>query len=124
MTWMPHTCLILAQANHRRAGLHALLSTFPQLEVVGETDDCALALEILSSRRPDLLLVDTDVTAEATWQVLRQIKARSPQTRRLLFVDSAWQKLAAEAPAAEAVLLYGDMPQELTTTIERLLAMG
>ena len=31
-------------------------------------------------------------------------------------MDSAWQKLAAEAPAAEAVLLYGDMPQELTTT--------
>jgi DNA-binding NarL/FixJ family response regulator len=121
MTPPPHTCLILARAGHRRAGLHALLSTFPQLELVGETDDCTVALELLAQRGPDLLLIDTDVTADVTWQVLRQIKASSPQTRRLLFVDSARQKLAAEAPAAEAVLLYGDMPQELTATIERLL---
>lgn len=41
-----------------RDGIRALLAVMPQIEVVGEADSGAAALELLEQVQPDLLLLD------------------------------------------------------------------
>ena len=122
MTKVSRTCFILAKAGPLRDSLRALVSTVAEIQVIGETDDDSLALQIIAERCPDLVLVDAGVADDVDCRVLRQIKSRSPQTRRLLLVDTVQQKQAAESPAAEEIVLTGTMAGNLTATIERLLA--
>lgn len=49
-----------------RRGLAALLRLERDLEVVGETDTCAGAVELVGRERPDVLLVDVQMPAGST----------------------------------------------------------
>ena len=54
------TIRILLVDDHKlvRAGMRSLLASFPDFEVVGETDDGAAAVELAGSLKPNLVLMD------------------------------------------------------------------
>lgn len=67
-----------------RAGVHALLSSGPDLQVVGEAGDGHAALELCRTLKPDLVLMDVAMPKLNGIEAARQIKAESPEVRILM----------------------------------------
>lgn len=121
MEFPSRSLLIVAKQGPLRDSMRALLTALPRIEIVDETDSTAAALDVVSQQRPDLVLIDSNFSAEDVWVFLRQIRKRSPRTRRLFLADTVGEKQEIEAPCAEAIFLKGAPPAELVANIERLL---
>lgn len=67
-----------------RAGLRAILSTAPDIQVVGEASDGAEALEQLAETRPDLVLMDLKMPGVNGVQATRSIRAQYPHVHVLV----------------------------------------
>jgi DNA-binding NarL/FixJ family response regulator len=65
-------------------GLRAILSTAPQIEVVGLARDGAAAIERISATRPDVVLMDLKMPVMNGVQATREIRARFPGVRVLV----------------------------------------
>ncbi len=64
-----------------RASLKALLSTKPDLEVVGEAADGHEVLERARERLPDVVLLDLSMPGPGGIETLRRLKEQVPQAR-------------------------------------------
>jgi len=69
-----------ADGEFRRA-LRASFAADPRIEVVGEADDGAQALELLRWLRPDVALVDEDMPSFGGAAIARVIGSELPETR-------------------------------------------
>jgi len=105
-----------------RDNLKLLLRTIPGIEIVGQADDSSSALRMSAEHRPALVLVDTNLPNDDVLTVLRQIKARQPQTRCLVLADNGQKQEDIAAAGADAVLRKGFPAEELFDTVERLLS--
>jgi DNA-binding NarL/FixJ family response regulator len=113
--------LIVAKQGPLRDSMRALVTALPRIEIVDETDNISTALDGVGKHHPDLVLIEGDFSVEELWVFLRQIKRRSPLTRRLMIVDTIREKQEMEAPGVEAICLTGASPLELVANIEKLL---
>ncbi len=113
--------LIVAKQGPLRDSMRALVTTLPRIEIIDETDDISTALDVISQYHPDLVVIDGTFPVEDVWIFLRQIRKRSPLTRRLMLADTVREIQEIEAPSAEAICLKGVPPAELMAQIERLL---
>jgi len=85
-----------------RAGLRALLSAEPDLEVVGEAADGPSALRLAAELRPDVLLMDISMPGLTGIEVARQLKTAQPDTRVLILTLHQDEGLLREAIHAGA----------------------
>jgi two-component system response regulator NreC len=86
-----------------RAGLHALLSSEPGLEVVGEADCGEHALRLAMDIQPDVLLMDIGMPDLDGIEVTRLLSSRVPGTHVLLLTmydDAALLREAIQAGAS------------------------
>jgi DNA-binding NarL/FixJ family response regulator len=67
-----------------REGLTARLNRQPDLEVCGEAEDVAEALEQVKKLSPDLVLVDLSLKSGEGLDLIKRIKARSSTTKMLV----------------------------------------
>jgi len=117
-----HTpALIVARPGRVRDGLQALLTTVPQIGTVDLADDGPSALRMVRRRHPALVLLDINLHDDEVSTLLRQIKARWPQTRCLVLADSVRLQQMARDAGADSVLLKGFPAAQLFATIEGLL---
>jgi DNA-binding NarL/FixJ family response regulator len=113
--------LIVAKPGRLRDGLHALLTTVPQLKIVGQADGGIAALEMISAYRPALLLLDFSLSSEEIQMVLAGIRADGlPQPRSIVLVDTDQQYRVARGTGADAILIKGFVAPHLFAIIERL----
>ncbi len=99
---MPIRILIADDHGVLRAGLHALLSAEPDLEVVGEASDGREALRLAGGLRPDIVLVDLVMPGLGGIEVTRQLKKSLPNTRTLVLTVHEDVSLLREAIQAGA----------------------
>ena len=85
-----------------RAGLRALLSAEPDIQVVGEAADGPAALRLAAELRPDVLLMDISMPGLSGIEVTRQIKAAQPDMRVLILTLHQDEGLLREAIHAGA----------------------
>jgi len=64
-----------------RRSLRASCATDPGIDVVGEADDGAQALELIRWLRPDAALVDEDLPSFGGAAIARILRAELPETR-------------------------------------------
>lgn len=83
---VPDTIRVVLADDHRilRMSLAMFLNDTDGIEVVGEADNGAQALEIVQAQRPDVLLLDLDMPGVSGLDALPQIRDRWPEIRVLV----------------------------------------
>ena len=101
-------------------GLRAILSTAPQIEVVGMARDGAQALEQVAATRPDVVLMDLKMPVMNGVQATREIRARHPDVRVLVLTtyDADQWVLDAIRAGASGYLLKDSPGDALIAAIE------
>jgi DNA-binding NarL/FixJ family response regulator len=107
-----------------REGLRALISSNPDLEVVGEAEDGREAVQCVEKLSPSLVLIDLSMPKMHGIEAIREIKKRSPETRvvALTVHKSEEYVLAALEAGAHGYVLKDASHAELLVAIESVLS--
>jgi DNA-binding NarL/FixJ family response regulator len=108
-----------------RRGLHALLTTDPDIEVVGEASNGQEAIALVASLQPDVVLMDVRMPVMDGVAGTREICQRYPKTKVLVLTTFNDREYVAQALQAGASgYLLKDTPFEELTQAIRLIQKG
>lgn len=121
-----NTIRILIVDDHPvvRHGLRGMLSTAPHFEVIGEAASGGEALQAVTERSPDIVLLDIRLGEQDGIQIARQIRGMAPSTRVILLTvhdDPEYVSRALEADV-HGYLLKGSDSEDIMRSIERVMA--
>jgi two-component system, LytTR family, response regulator len=116
---MPLRTLIVDDEPVARKVLREELGSFDDVEIVGEADNGALALEKISADHPDLVLLDLQMPVMGGLEVVRNLK-RGTHMPAIVIV-TAYDKYALQAFEAGAIdyLLKPVAGERLAEAVER-----
>ena len=86
-----------------RLGLKTLIDDQEDMEVVGEGDSTAAALQMVDSTHPQVVLMDIRLPGDSGLEAARQIAARYPETKVVMLTSFADDELVIGAIRAGAV---------------------
>jgi two-component system, LytTR family, response regulator len=111
--------LIVDDEPVARGILRGELETFEDVEVVGEAENGAVALERIAADRPDLVLLDLQMPVIGGLDVVRSLKGGSPLPA--IVIVTAWDQYAVQAFEAGAIdyLLKPVSRERLLEAVER-----
>lgn len=104
---LPVQTLIVDDSHRSRAGLRALLTTSPDIEVVGEASSGGEAVKQVEKYLPDVVLMDVRMPGMDGLTAARYIKKKWPQVRVVLLTMYDTYREEAQAAGAEAYLIKG-----------------
>jgi two-component system response regulator NreC len=93
----PSTVVIVDDHAVLRDGLRALLAADPAFEVVGEAEDAAGALELVTARRPATVLLDLHVPGADPLDAIPEMRRLSPETGIVILTMDADPEFARRA---------------------------
>ena len=101
------------------AALHALLDHDDRIEIVGETDNGAHALELEERLHPDVALVDLQLPVMDGFETTKRLHERRPDLRVVVISGLSSEGVAEQAAAAgaDAFLFKGGLHDEIVDTI-------
>lgn len=108
-----------------RAGLRLLINAQPDMETVGEAQDGAETLAQAAITHPDVILLDLSMPRLGGLAILRELRARAPQSRVLVLTMHADEEYLREALrlGASGYVVKAAADQELLSAI-RAVARG
>jgi len=113
----PIRILIVDDRARSRAGLRALLSTWPQAQVVAEVADGWQAIAFIEKHQPHVVLMDIRMPRMSGLEATSIIKARWPQVKIIILTMYAAYRDEALAIGADAFLVKGCPAEELLNEI-------
>lgn len=118
---------LLIADDHRlfREGVKALLATAGDIDIVGEAENGAAAVEDCKRLAPDIILMDINMPGLNGIQATQQALAQSPQTGviMLTMLEDDASVFAAMRAGARGYILKGASPDEMLSVI-RSVAEG
>ena len=117
--------IIIADDNRiLREGLRALLSSDPELEVVGEAEDGQEAIRVVEKFKPGLVLMDLSMPRMNGMDAIKEIKKRSPETKILVLTVHKTEEfiLATFQAGADGYVLKDSTNVELRMAIKNVLS--
>ena len=118
----PMRILIADDDRHTRAGLRALLGTYPACEIVGEAVNGEDAIEQIERCRPDAVLLDVRMPVLDGLEAARRIKERRPEVAIVVLSMDSGQRSAALAAGAHAFISKAEGPDQVVKTLHALYA--
>jgi DNA-binding NarL/FixJ family response regulator/anti-sigma regulatory factor (Ser/Thr protein kinase) len=118
------TTILLAETHATiREKLCQLLNQ-PNLNLVGEADNCTGMLAKVASRTPEILIVDLTLPGLNGLKPLQLVREQSPQTRILALLPQAEGVYVAQAfqYGASGCLLKSDCGEELLPAVRAIIA--
>jgi two-component system response regulator NreC len=106
-----------------RQGLRALLSSDPNLKVVGEAKDGRDAIRCVENLSPDLALIDLSMPRMNGMEAIRDIKKTNPQTKIIVLTVHKAEEYILEAlkNGADGYVLKDASHAELMMAINKVL---
>jgi DNA-binding NarL/FixJ family response regulator len=86
-----------------RLGLKTLIDDQEDMEVVGEADSTAAALQMAESAQPQVVLMDIRLPGDSGLEATRQLTAKFPQVKVVMLTSFADEELVIDAIRAGAV---------------------
>ena len=119
-----HRIVIAEDHAILRDGLRAMLSFYPEFNVVGTAGDGLEAIRQVESHQPDVLLIDLSMPRLSGMDAIRDIKKRFPRIRIIaLTVHKTDEYILATLQAgADAYVLKDASQEELILAIRTVLA--
>lgn len=121
MTETTETIRVLIADDHAvvRRGLHALITSEPGMEVVGEAADGVEAVLKVRSLRPDVILLDLVMPRKDGLEAIVEIKQENPKARILVVTSFAEDEKVFPAIKSGALgyLLKDAPPEQLIQAI-------
>ncbi|MCT2589054.1 response regulator transcription factor [Streptomyces sp. N2-109] len=107
-----------------RRGVHDLLATEPDIEVVGEAGTAAEALARIPAARPDVAVLDVRLPDGSGVEVCREIRSRSEHVRCLMLTSFADDEALFDAimAGASGYVLKAIRGTELLTAVRDVAA--
>ncbi len=115
------TALLVTRSPNLAIGLRALLLSVPQIRFVERVSGVADLLSHVAERRPVLIILDSEMLGSHLPELLPALRHLSPKTHRLILSDRVAEMRELAAGGFETVVIKGEHPGGLATTIERLL---
>jgi len=123
---MPPKRRVVIAEDHTivREGLRALLSSAPDLEIVGEAGDGREAIECAEKLTPDLIVTDLSMPRMNGMEAVKEIKKRSAATKILVLTVHKTEEyiLAALQAGADGYLLKDSTHAELLLAVKHIMA--
>jgi DNA-binding NarL/FixJ family response regulator len=119
---MRATILIVDDNLRLRALIRTISAQEPDLQVVGEAEDGAEAIQFTHLLRPDIVLMDLVMPRVNGLEAMRQIKVEHPETKVIIMTvhtEDAYRR-TAKADGADAFLLKKTLMTTLLPTIRRV----
>jgi DNA-binding NarL/FixJ family response regulator len=117
--------ILVDDQNLIRRGLRALLSTDPELEVIGEGDNGQDALDLVATLQPDIVLMDIRMPVMDGVVATREICQQFPQIKVLVLTTFDDREYVSQAlQAGSSGYLLKDTPFEELTQAIRLVYKG
>lgn len=117
----PVRVLLVDDQTLFRAGLRTLLSTRPEVEVVGDAENGQVALELAAKTRPDVVLMDLKMPVLDGVAATRRLRVQVPSCRVVALTTFEDDELVFEGLRAGAVgYLLKDAP--LARLVEAIVA--
>lgn len=104
--------LIADDSEDARAGLRALLSTWGEIEIVGEAATGQEALDLAATEQPDVVLIDMQMPIMDGVEATRLIKARFPTIGVIVLTMYSAYRTKAMAAGADAFFSKTALPDE------------
>jgi len=119
-----HKIIIAEDHTILREGLRALLSSDPELEVVGEAGDGQEAIRVVEKLKPGLVLMDLSMPRMNGMDAIKEIKKRSPETKILVLTVHKTDEyiLATLQAGADGYVLKDSTNVELRMAIKNVLS--
>jgi two-component system, LytTR family, response regulator len=116
---MPLRTLIVDDEPIARKVLREELDSFDDVEVIGEADNGAMALEKISAEHPDLVLLDLQMPGMGGLEVVRNLRGGTHMP--VIVIVTAYDKYALQAFEAGAIdyLLKPVAGERLAEAVER-----
>jgi DNA-binding NarL/FixJ family response regulator len=122
---MQNTYRVMIVEDHTllRAGLRALLSLDPALEIVGEADNGRDAVRAVGTLLPDIILTDISMPGMNGIEAIRDIKKRLPRTKVIVITVHKTEEYIHEAlqAGADGYILKDATHDELRIAIRSVL---
>lgn len=114
MTEPPRPVSVAIADDHTlfRQGLREILTTDPDVRIVGEASTGDQAIALVRRKRPDVLLLDVQMPGRGAKAVIRQLSRLCPETAVVILTMH-------EAPAVVSELLAGGAAAYLVKSISR-----
>lgn len=120
----PLRVLIADDNAHVRAGFRALLSTWPEVEIVGEVQDGQQAVRFVEERKPRVVLMDVRMPNLDGVQATQLIKHRWPDVWVVIITINIVEQSAALAAGADAFVVKGEAPDQLRVALQAAITVG
>ncbi|WP_438483421.1 response regulator transcription factor [Oleiharenicola lentus] len=107
-----------------RQGLKALISQQPRFEVCGEADSAPQAVDMLGKLKPDLVIADITLKTTNGIELIKNLRAQSPQLR-VLVVSMHDENLYAERAlraGAQGYVMKQEASDQIIPAIEKILS--
>ena len=105
-----------------REGLRSLLSSHPDLEVIGEAGDGLELLDLVNHSDPDMIILDVSMPKLRGIEAIHEIRTMRPEVSILMLTmhkDKEYLYLALSA-GAKGYLLKEDADRDLFSAIQRI----
>ena len=100
-----------------RQGLRALLSLFPQVEIVAEAADGQESMDLVAKHLPDVVLMDMQMPVMDGVEATRRIKEQWPTVRIIALTIHTKYRAEALTAGVDVFLLKDGNPEALIGAI-------
>lgn len=105
-----------------REGIKNLVSKEKDIEIIGETSDPTSVIEKVQKHNPDLLILDLSMPGKSGFDVLKDIRITSPETKVLIMTMIPEDQFAKRTFKAGALgyITKNSSPEELLVAIRKV----